>query len=195
VRAQAIEFESGGLLYQTLTKAGLTIMFAPLPDPVAHYSVLQMAVSNGSPVSRTVRTEDFQFIRADGSKALVVPPHDVVLGFLRKANYNDVVRLVDGYEQGLYGLKNFRSTGGYESRRQASMTAFTSSRLKAAAAASAVVFVTSKLNPGQSTDGALFFDTQGKPLGAGKLTVTASGERFEFDVSAAPHTGGLKVRP
>ena len=38
--AQVIEFESGGLRYQALTKDGLTIMVAPLPTHVREYTVL-----------------------------------------------------------------------------------------------------------------------------------------------------------
>ena len=34
--AQLIEFESGGLKYQALTKDGLTIMVAPLPTQSAN---------------------------------------------------------------------------------------------------------------------------------------------------------------
>ena len=62
---QAIQFESGGLYYQTLTRAGVTIMFAELPVQVREFAVIQVAVSNGSPSSRTVKAEDFKFIRAD----------------------------------------------------------------------------------------------------------------------------------
>ena len=43
--AQLIEFESGGLRYQALTKDGLTIMVAPLPAHVRQYTVLQVAIS------------------------------------------------------------------------------------------------------------------------------------------------------
>jgi hypothetical protein len=38
-----------------------------------------------------------------------------------------------------------------------------------------------KLKPGQSTDGAVFYATAGKPMGPGKLVVHAGGEVFEFD--------------
>ena len=48
------------------------------------------------------------------------------------------------------------------------------------AAASAIAFVKTKLNPGESTDGAVFFPNSGKALGPGKLRVHAAGENFEF---------------
>ena len=38
--------------------------------------------------------------------------------------------------------------------------------------------------PGQSTDGAVFYPTKGKPLGAGRLMVDAAAEMFEFPVEA-----------
>jgi hypothetical protein len=44
--------------------------------------------------------------------------------------------------------------------------------------------VTTKLAPGQSTDGAVFYPSGGKPLGAGKLVVNAAAEVFEFPVEA-----------
>jgi hypothetical protein len=46
-----------------------------------------------------------------------------------------------------------------------------------------------------STDGAVFFPTQGKPLGAGKLVVTPGAERFEFELGGLSHPGALKSRP
>jgi hypothetical protein len=42
--------------------------------------------------------------------------------------------------------------------------------------------VATKLAPGQSTDGAVFYPTKGKPLGAGRLMVDAAAETFEFPV-------------
>ena len=62
-----------------------------------------------------------------------------------------------------------------------------STKLKAAAATSAIAMVTTKLLPGQSTDGAVFYPNGGRPLGAGKLLVNAAGELFEFPMEADPH--------
>jgi hypothetical protein len=62
-----------------------------------------------------------------------------------------------------------------------------STRLKAAAATSAIALVTTKLQPGQSTDGAVFYPNGGRPMGAGKLLVNAAGELFEFPMEADPH--------
>ncbi len=72
------------------------------------------------------------------------------------------------------------SANGYEARRQAAFAEVSSTKIKAAAAASAIALVAVKLAPGQSTDGAVFWPTQGKPLGAGHLRVNAAGETFEF---------------
>lgn len=178
--AQVIEFESGGLKYQTLTKNGLTIMVASLPAHVREYSIVQVAISNGSPVSWTVKPEDFRFERPDGTVLLATPARNVVNAMIDRGTRNDVIRLVSAYESGLYGLQRFRSTNGYESRRQSALAEVSSTRIKAAAAASAIAFVLTKLQPGQSTDGAVFWSTAGKPLGPGRLTVNAAGEMFEF---------------
>jgi hypothetical protein len=59
-----------------------------------------------------------------------------------------------------------------------------STKLKAAAAASAIVLAQTKLMPGQSTDGAVFYPNNGKPLGVGQLVVHAGGEDFVFPVEA-----------
>jgi hypothetical protein len=193
---QAIEFDSGGLRYQTLTREGLTIMFTILPTTVRDFTILQVAISNGSPSSRTVKPEDFKFYREDGLVIPAIPPRDVVTTFLNKAGRNDVVKLVSTYELGLYGLSRFNSTNGYEVRRQSALAEVSSARLKAAAAASAIVFVSSRLRPGESTDGALFFPgTNGRPIRTGKLVATVGVERFEFEVGGDHHPGDLIRRP
>ena len=40
--AQVIEFESGGLHYQTLTRRGVTVMFAHLPSHVHDFFIVQV---------------------------------------------------------------------------------------------------------------------------------------------------------
>lgn len=195
VYGQAIEFESNGLRYQTLTREGLTIMFAYLPTQVRDYAVLQVAVSNGSPSARTVKPEDFRFIRKDGTTFPATPARFVVQQFLDKAGRNDVIRLVGTYELGLYGLSRFQSTNGYEQRRQAALAEVSSSRLKAAAAASAIVLVSTKLQPGESTDGAIFFVVPGRELGEGKLVASVGADLFEFAVGGLKHPGDLVRRP
>jgi hypothetical protein len=194
-RGQAIEVESNGVRYQTMTRAGLTIMFSYLPTQVRDYAVLQVAVSNGSPSSRSVKPEDFRFVRNDGSILPATSARAVVQQFLDKAGRNDVIRLVSTYEVGLYGMSRFHSTSGYEQRRQAALAEVSSSRLKAAAAASAIVFVATRLQPGESTDGAVFFAAQGKDLGEGKLVATVGAERFEFSMGGFRHPGDLVRRP
>jgi hypothetical protein len=99
---------------------------------------------------------------------------------IEKGGRNDVIKLVSSYESALYGIQHMRSTNGYESRRQAAL-AETSVKLKAAAAASAVALVQTKLAAGDSTDGAVFFATAGKPLGSGHLVVRTNTDVFEFN--------------
>ena len=179
--AQVIEFESNGLKYQTLTKRGLTLMYAHLPSHVRDFTILQVAVSNGSAGPYTIRPVDFTFMRADGTAVRAWPAHDVVMLLMEKGGRNDVIKLVSAYEAALYGIQHMRSTNGYESRRQAALAEVSSTRLKAAAAASAIAFVETKLAAGQSTDGAVFFETYGKPLGDGRLVVRTNTDTFEFN--------------
>jgi hypothetical protein len=55
-----------------------------------------------------------------------------------------------------------------------------STKLKAAATASAMAMVQSRLAAGESTDGAVFFPTDGKPLGPGHLVVRTNTDVFDF---------------
>jgi len=183
VRAQVLEFESGGLKYKALTRGGVTIMFAPLPTKVLGYTILQVAISNGSPVSWSFRPEDFRFEQDGGQRIQAVSAGTVVKQLLDHASRGDVGRLISAYEAALFGNAKVHSTNGYESRRQ-DYLALGSTKLKAASAASAIALVTTKLSPGQSTDGAVFYPTKGKPLGAGRLMVDAAAEMFEFPVDA-----------
>ncbi len=150
-RGQAIEFDSNGLRYLTMTRDGLTIMFAELPMRVRDYAVVQVAVSNGSASNRTVKPEDFE-VRLDlGSAVRATSARTVVQEFLGRAGRNDVIKLVSMYEVGLYGLGRFQSTSGYERRRQSALAEVSSSKLKAAAAASAIALVQTRLKPGETT--------------------------------------------
>jgi hypothetical protein len=191
LNAQIIPFESNGLKYKALTRGGMTIMFAQLPTHIRNYSILQVSISNGSPISWTVRPEDFRFDGENGV-SIQAPSARVVVGnLLAKASRGDVSKLVIAYETALYGNTQMHSTNGYETRRQDALAEGGSNRLKAAAAASAIALGTTKLQPGESTDGAVFYPTNGKPLGAGKLVVEAAGEEFVFPVEAElpPHGG------
>lgn len=184
---QVIEFESGGLRYQTLTHNGVTIMFAHLSAQVRDYATMQVAVSNGSGRTVVIKPEDF--VWNTSSEALrPVPASRVVAQMLDKAGRGEVVRLVSAYEAGLYGMTQLRSTSGFEARRKAALAEVSSTRLKAAAAASAISFVQMKLAPGESTDGALFFDTRGKSLPNGTLQARAAGETYSFEPSEPPAT-------
>lgn len=182
--AQVIEFESNGLKYYALTRNGLTIMVAPLPAHVRDFAVIQVALSNGGTVPQIVKPEDFQYTREDGTEMTAVAPRTVVSAMTEKASRSDVVKLVTSYESSIYGNTQYKATNGYEQRRQSYMSDFSSTKLRAAAAASAIAFVQTKLMPGQSTDGAIFYPLTGKtvPTG-GTLRVRVSGMLYEFPLA------------
>lgn len=179
-----IEFESKGMEYEALTKSGITVMFAALPPHVKDYNIVQVTITNGSLVSWTIKPSDFSFIRQDGTVLQPVSADEVVESLLQKASRNDVIKLQLLYEDSIYALSNFRSTNGYEQRREAAMAQFVNRGFKAAAAASAITLVPIKLKPGDSTDGAVFFEnrTKEKILGPGRLIAHTCGETFEFEV-------------
>ena len=85
-RAQEIiDFESGGLKYKAMTRGGVTVMFSLLPTRIRDYAILQMAISNGSPVSWTVKPEDCGFEKPDGQKIQALPAKTVVNTLIEKA--------------------------------------------------------------------------------------------------------------
>lgn len=178
-QAQVIEFESNGLKYQTLTKSGVTVMFAQMPARLHEYAIIQVAVSNGSSGPYVIRPEDFSYIRHDSEIIRATPARTVIEMLFQKGSGNDVIKLVTAYEAAVYGNPHLRSTNGYEQRRLAAL-AMSATKVRAAATASALTLVQSKLAQGESTDGAVFFSTEGKPLGPGHLIVRTNTDLFEF---------------
>lgn len=178
---QVIEFDSKGLHYQALTKGGMTVMFATIPSHIKDFSIIQLAITNGTGVTWVVKPQDFKFIRQDGVELVPVSADEVVESLLAKASRSDVIHLQILYENTIYALTNFRSTNGYEKRREAMMTFGINPRFKAAAAASAIAFAPVKLKAGESTDGAIFFVNKDRAMGAGRLLGRLGAEDFEFE--------------
>jgi hypothetical protein len=174
-----IDFESNGLKYQTLTKNGVTVMFATLPPHVQGFTILQVAISNGSAGPYIIKPENFSYVRGTGTELPASPAREVISMLIQKGSRSDVIKLVGTYETAFYGISRIQSTNGYEQRRQAAL-AETSTKHKAAATASALALVQTKLAPGESTDGAVFIPTEGKPLGPGHLEVRTNTDVFEF---------------
>jgi hypothetical protein len=182
--AQVIEFESNGLKYQTLSRNGVTVMFAHLPNHLHEYASIQVAVSNGSKGPYFIKPEDFSYEFEGGGSIHAVPARTVIAMLMQKGSGTDVVKLITAYEAAVYGNPHLRSTNGYESRRQAAL-AWKSTKLNAAAAASALALVTTKLAPAESTDGAVFFATDGKPLLGGRVVVRTNTDTFQFNPESA----------
>ena len=181
VCAQVIEFEQNGMKYQALTHAEVTVMFAHMHQHIKGYAMLQVAISNGSKLPCTVRPEDFSFIRRENQPLPATPADTIVKMLMDRGDHEDVVKLTLAYESVLYGFDRMKFTNGYELRRQNFMTYGISARLKAAAEASAVVLVATKLKPGESTDGAVFFRNDAKTLTGGHINFRVSGEVFDFN--------------
>jgi hypothetical protein len=135
-----------------------------------------------------VKPVDFSFIRQDGTIVNAVPADYVVESLLDSASRSDVIHLQLMYEDSIYALANYRPTNGYEKRREAAMAQFVNPRFKAAAAASAISLGIIKIKPGESTDGAVFFQShkKEKTLGAGELLAHVCGEQFVFQILPQP---------
>jgi hypothetical protein len=180
VSAQVIEVQANGLTYQTLTKSGVTVMFSHLPGALHQYAIVQVAISNGSQGPYIIRPEDFTFERATGEKIRAVPARAVIEMLRQKGNGNDAIKLVTTYENGIYGSPHPQALKGYEARRQAAI-ASTGNKVTTSLIASALALVQTKLAVGDTTDGAVFFPTDGKPLGPGRLVVRTNTDTFEFN--------------
>ena len=178
---QAIEFENGGLKYQTLTRKGVTVMFTRMASHLHDYAMWQVAVSNGSDVYWNIKPEDFSYQRTDGKVIQAVPARDIVEQMLERGSHADMVKLITSYEGALYGIPHMKISNGYEQRRQNAMAEGISAKFKAAAAASAVVLVPARVGPGQSTDGAIFIPGASHQVTNGKIVVHSGGELFEFN--------------
>lgn len=178
--AQVIEFYSGGLKYQTVTKSGVTVMYAEMSLQVRGYAVIQAAVINGSGSPRTVQPVWFSFEFPDGKVINAAAEQQVVAELQQHGGRNDVIKLVTAYEKAIYGAERIRSNNGYEQRRQAALAMGGPAGLRAAATASAIALVKTRLRAKDSTDGAVFFANDGKPLGPGVLRVHVDHELFEF---------------
>lgn len=177
---QVIEFWSNGLKYQALTRLGLTVMHAPMPQAIRDFGVLQVAMNNGSKRIWRVKPTDFVFQPDDGRPPIrAVEERVVIADLFRNAGRSEVVKLQAAYEQALFGNQHIRSNNGYEQRRISAM-ALGNRGIKAAAAASALTFVEEELSPGDSTDGAVFFPHNGQPLGPGRVVALINGQVFEF---------------
>ncbi len=177
--AQVIEFDSNGLKYQALTRSGVTVMYAPMQSHLHEYAIIQVAVSNGSSGPYVIRPEDFSYVRTDGQVIKASPAHTVINMLFQKGSGSDVIKLVTQYEAAVYGNPHLKSTNGYEQRRLAAL-AMSATKVRSAAIASALTLVQAKLAQGESTDGAVFFVTEGKPLGPGHLVVRTNTDLFEF---------------
>ena len=160
-------------------------MYAPVPLTVRRFAVVQVSFSNGSALSRVVGPTDFYFEAAQGGVLRAASEEIVIRELYRKAGRNAVMKLQVAYEKALYGNQKIRSNSGYEQRRQAALVAGPKG-LKAAAAASALSLVRMQLAPGDSTDGAIFFENGGKSLGEGRLVARLrNGDVFEFRTQGA----------
>ncbi len=177
--AQVIEFESHGQKYQTLTKSGVTIIYSHLPNHLHEFAIVQVAISNGSSAPYVIRPENFTYVRGEGNAIRAANATDVIGMLMQKGNGGDVVRLITTYEAYVYGNTRYKATNGFEQRREAAL-AFGGTKLKAAAAASALALGVTKLEPGESSDGAVFFPNEGKPLTGGRLVVRTNTDIFEF---------------
>ena len=176
---QVIEFRSSGMDYQVLTRRGLTVMCAEMPLKTARYALVHVAISNGSKETWQVDTANFAIEYDSGKQVQAVSEQRVIDEFFRTARRSELVKLQAAYEAAVYTSQHIRPNNSYEKRRLSAL-AIGPKGLKASAAAAAITFVSGKVHPGESTDGAIFFPVAGRGLGQGRIVAQLDGESFEF---------------
>lgn len=176
---QVIEFRSSGMDYQVLTRRGLTVMCAEMPLKTARYALVHVAVSNGSKRTWQVDTASFAWQYDSGKQVRAVAEQRVIDEFFRTARRAELVKLQAAYEAAVYTNQYIRPNNSYEKRRLSAL-AIGPKGLKASAAAAAITFVSGKVHPGDSIDGAIFFPIAGRSLGQGRIVAQIGGESFEF---------------
>ena len=179
--AQVIEFENAGLRFQSMTQNGVTLMCARLPVQLKQFALIQVALSNGSEAYATLKPEDFAFNGSNGETIRAMSARDVVTNILEHGTHGDLVKLVKTYENAIYAIPNLNLKTGYEKRRQAALGEGTNTKFKAAAAASAIALIASRVAPGQTIDGAVFFPIVGGALPAGRVTARPGTVTYEFN--------------
>src|SRR2546421_9537813 len=92
LNAQVIEFESNGLKYLTLTRSGVTVMFAVMPQRLHEFAIIQVAVSNGSKAPYIIRPEDFTYVRGDGVVLRATSARNVISMLEQKGSAGDVIK-------------------------------------------------------------------------------------------------------
>ncbi len=163
-------------------------MVAPLPSRILGYAIVQVAISNGSVEPSEIQPEKFQFVRQAAKPIQALSARAVVGDVMNRAGRDDVGRLIGVYEAALYGNTHLALQHGYEARRKDAM-GIGQTRKSAGAAAAAIVLGASELQPGATVDGAVFFPTSNRPLGAGQLIFEVGGLQFEFTVAPVPPPG------
>src|SRR5271165_520324 len=91
--AQVIEFEQNGLKYQTLTRSGITVMFAIMPSHLHEYAIVQVAVSNGAQGPYIIRPEDFTYLRGETVPVRAAAARDVILMLETRGTGSDAIKL------------------------------------------------------------------------------------------------------
>src|SRR5271165_6988563 len=97
-QGQVIEYDSNGLHYQTLTRSGVTVIYTHMASHIHEYTIIQVAVSNGSGAPYFIRPEDFSYVRPAGPPLQATPARIVIGMLMEKGNGSDVVKLVTTYE-------------------------------------------------------------------------------------------------
>src|SRR5690242_6044997 len=158
-------------------------MFASLPPHIKDFSIIQVTVTNGSPVSWTVKPADFSFERQDGTVLRSISADEVVASLLDKAGRSDVIKLQLLYEDSIYALSNFRSTNGYEQRREAAMAMFVNRNFKTGWGGFANHFSPNQPKAGRQHRGRVFFPAapKEKSLGPGRVVARTCGQVFAFE--------------
>ena len=161
------------------SREGVTVMIAPLERTILEYSTAQVWISNNSGRPLPIAPQWFAASLEGGASSAAVQD-TVVLSDIRKhASGRDIEELVRAYESLLLGLPDEKAVGYYEQRKRAAMAS--GGKMRAAIMANVIILPETRLRPGETIDGTLFFRAGGK-LRAKVTAFSADlgGRHFEF---------------
>lgn len=161
------------------SRDGVTVMIAPLERTILEYSTAQVWISNNSPRALPIAPQGFT-ATVEGGASFTAAQDTVVLNDIRRhASGRDIEELVQAYESMLLGLPDEKAMGYYEQRKRAAMSS--GGKMRAAIMANVIILPETRLRPGETIDGTLFFRQPGKSRPkVTRFTADLGGRHFEF---------------
>lgn len=175
----AIEVPYKGRTFSMASRDGVTVMIAPLERTILDYSTAQVWISNNTARSLPIAPQGFTATVESGATSAAAQDTMVLNDIRRHSSGRDIEELVRAYESMLLGLPDEKAMGYYEQRKRAALSS--GGKQRAAIMANVIILPETRLRPGETIDGTLFFHQPGKvhPKVI-RFTADLAGRHFEF---------------